>query len=87
MDHDRLRTTIEQMKALGFSWKASLASGAKYKVRFEERAKRPDKICQGAADCDLADATDLAAKRTMAFIAMIGEGWDTRPIKRNGSSA
>jgi len=83
MDDKKLATIVQQMKALGFEWRAfcKIRGGAKYKVRFREHANRPDRIAQAARSFSLLEATEEAARKTMAFIAQVGEGWHIRPIK------
>jgi len=80
---DQLRTIVEQMRALGFDWRASfkIGGGMKFNASFSEHADRPDRIAQSARGTTIVEASEKAASMTMAFIAMVGEGWHERPIK------
>ncbi len=78
---DEIRSITDNMKALGFHWKARNYSGAKFRVTFVEVGDRPDPIAQTAVDRDLLTATKLCATKIIDFIKVVGEGWETRPIK------
>ncbi len=78
---EELRSITDNMKSLGFHWKARNYSGAKFRVEFKEVGDRPDPIIQNATDMDLIVATKLCATKIIDFIKTVGHNWHERPIK------
>lgn len=81
MTIENLHQIIANMSSLGFKFHARRGI-SQYEVTFEEIGGRPDRIAQSATDKDFLIATDLAAKKIVDFVKMVGPGWETRPIKR-----